>query len=198
MTSMDETFLTAKQSADILGVTLPTIHDWVEKGTLRAWRTQGGHRRIAKSSIDAILRQRERSLQGISEENSLVLLVVEDDPVMLAFYKSMVHSWDFEVSLNSCTDGFEALLAIGKAKPDVIIADLAMPNMNGFRMIRTLKESKTLDTIFIIVVTALSNEEIAHSGGLPDQVVVFKKPPPLDKVEALIRSRATALKIIRA
>ncbi|MBF0152570.1 MAG: response regulator [Magnetococcales bacterium] len=195
MVDMNETFLTAKQSADLLGVTLPTIHDWVEKGTLRAWRTQGGHRRIAKSSIDAILRQRERELQGLSKENALALLVLEDDQIMIALYKSMVSSWNFPVSLVTCTNGFEALLSIGQIKPDIIIADLAMPNMNGFEMLRTLKERKELESIYVIVVTALKDEEIARNGGLPDQVTLFKKPPPLEKLGSLVRAKAVTLKV---
>ncbi|MBF0177384.1 MAG: response regulator [Magnetococcales bacterium] len=195
MASIDEKFLTAKQSADLLGVTLPTIHDWVKRGTLRAWRTQGGHRRIAQSSIDAILRQRERELQGLQKETTLELLVVEDDPIMVTFYQSMLGSWNFPISLVACSNGFEALISIGQKKPDAIIADLAMPHMNGFEMIRTLRERKDLHGVLIIVVTALGNDDIAHHGGLLDKILVFKKPPPLQQLEALLRAKADSLQV---
>ena len=39
-----------------LGVSIPTVQRWVDQGYLKAWKTVGGHRRIAKQAVDEYLR----------------------------------------------------------------------------------------------------------------------------------------------
>ena len=58
MSSKHPEFCSTREAASLLGVSLRTAQLWVESGVLRAWKTAGGHRRILKSSIDAILRER--------------------------------------------------------------------------------------------------------------------------------------------
>lgn len=43
--------LTAKQAADLLGVTVRTLHRWEEQGKIKATRTAGGHRRYQVSEL---------------------------------------------------------------------------------------------------------------------------------------------------
>ncbi|MBF0624632.1 MAG: response regulator [Magnetococcales bacterium] len=191
----NEEFLSAPKAANLLGVALPTVHEWVKKGALRAWKTEGGHRRILKSSIDAMLRQREESLARPAAKKRLAMLVVEDDPIMTRLYQTMVAGWDFPVALETCPNGFEALLQVGREQPDIIITDLAMPDMDGFRMVRILRERPDLAAIRIIAVTALDDQEIERRGGLPPDVPLFRKPPPLDALEAMARSAAAFLNV---
>ena len=44
---VQETYITSRQAASQLGLSLRTIQLWVENGVLSAWKTAGGHRRIA-------------------------------------------------------------------------------------------------------------------------------------------------------
>ncbi|MBF0588499.1 MAG: response regulator [Magnetococcales bacterium] len=195
MMADQEIFITSKQASDVLGVTLPTIHDWVRKGMLKAWRTQGGHRRIAKSSVDAILNQRMADLETPGEHPKLTVMVVEDDPVMMAFYRSMVQGWPFPTALTTSSNGYQALIEIGQQIPDLIITDLAMPEMNGFRMVESILAHKAMRHLEIVAVSSLSDADIKAHGGLSEKVKLFKKPPPVDLLTQIAQTRAKKLHV---
>lgn len=171
----------------MLGVSLRTAQLWVESGVLRAWKTAGGHRRILTSSVDALLKERRQAVAGAAPAGQFKLLVVEDDPDLLKLYRLHVADWGLPVTLITATNGFEGLIRIGEAKPDLLIADLNMPGMDGFRMIRSLRANPDFRTMAIVVVTALGKDEIADRGGLPDDIRVYTKPAPFSALEQLVR-----------
>ncbi|MBF0370109.1 MAG: response regulator [Magnetococcales bacterium] len=192
-----ETFLTTREASKILGVALPTVQGWVEKGILRAWKTAGGHRRIARSSLDKMLHERQVALAKGPDSQAHpappTLLVVEDDPAMVALYRSQIQTWSFEVDLVTASNGFDALIQIGRKQPGIIISDLVMPGMDGFRMIWILNEKPELADTRIVVVSALDKREIQRQGGLPDKVTVFRKPAPMDQLKAIVGERSVVM-----
>nr|CRH07405.1 Protein of unknown function. Containing response regulator receiver domain and MerR family regulatory domain [Candidatus Magnetococcus massalia] len=169
-------------------VSQSTVHNWVEQGLLKSWRTAGGHRRIAQSSLDAILAGRKRALQGAPKNFSILL--VEDDPYLTKLYVSKVKKWSFAVDIVIAENGFEGLIQAGVQNPDLIIADLMMPDMNGFKMIDSLRQAEGLQQSRIVVVTSLTAEQIAEQGQLPADVAIFNKPVPFEK----LRDIATELR----
>jgi CheY-like chemotaxis protein len=114
------------------------------------------------------------------------VLVVEDDPVQQALYRRQFSEWGLPVQLLMANDGFEGLLLIGRHRPDLIIADLAMPEMDGFKMIRSLKNQVAAIRGRVIVVTALTMEAIQAHGGLPLGVPVYPKPIPFPVLRAVV------------
>ena len=50
--------LSTREAAQLLGISLRTAQLWVESGVLRAWKTAGGHRRILRASVEAVLAER--------------------------------------------------------------------------------------------------------------------------------------------
>ena len=57
-------FCTTRQAAARIGVSHRTVQMWVENGTLQAWKTAGGHRRITIDSVDRLLEGRRSALAG--------------------------------------------------------------------------------------------------------------------------------------
>ena len=186
----EETFLTTRQAAERLGVNFRTIQNWVEKGVLHAWKTVGGHRRIARSSVDDFLLQRKNALHGIPEvpQEKLKILIVEDESALRGVYEVYFDVWDLPVELSLAANGVEGLLCIGRNKPHVIITDLLMPDMDGFAMLRILLQDPSCQDIRYIVVTRLSDADIDEQGGLPDLVMVLKKPMAFEQLELLMRA----------
>ena len=188
-------FLSTRQAAASLGVALSTVQAWVEIGTLPAWKTAGGHRRIPADAVEAI-RLRQQAILGAAPQPELFrVLVVEDDPVLRAVYRRQFADWGLPVQLFMAEDGFEALIFIGRHTPDLIITDLAMPEVDGFKMIRRLKSNAAAHGI-IIVVTALSPAEIQAQGGLPAGIPVYPKPIPFAALRSLIEHRARKITAI--
>lgn len=180
-TSMDA--MTTRQAAQVLGVSVRTVQLWVEAGALAAWKTPGGHRRVSRASVEGLLKREGKSLDRGRVLGPQVV-VVEDDPGMQRLYRAAFDRWD--VPLLVAGDGFEGLLLVGEHHPSVVIADLQMPGMDGFAMVRTLVGREDLAHTLLLVVTGLSDLEIAQHGGLPAEVPVLHKPVQLKQLEEIV------------
>ena len=194
--------LSTREAAEQLGVALRTVQLWVESGVLPAWKTAGGHRRISRAAVERLIGERRAALSGDTHpapqttpgEARLRVMVVEDEPELLRLFTMVIAGWDLPVDVTPASDGFEALLRIGQQCPDLLVTDLNMPGMDGFKMIASLRGvGPAYDDMEVIVVTALSEAEIEQRGGLPRQVRVFHKPVPFDELEALVRDRVATL-----
>ena len=83
--SAAEPYIGTKEAAALLGVSVSTIQKMVEAGTLRAWKTQGGHRRISANSVTSLKRSGMASPTG-DNNGRLQVLVVEDNATMIKAY----------------------------------------------------------------------------------------------------------------
>lgn len=178
-----------------LGVSPSTVKKMIESGTLKAWRTEGGHRRISIESIEAAA-QAPRRISSQPQREKLLVLIAEDNPVMLKAYTRLFAEWEDSVDLQTAGDAAEALLAIAQRLPDVVITDLAMKPFDGFHLIRTVRSSPELRHVRIVVVTGLTPEQIEEKGGLPPSVLRYSKPLSNDRlrgyIEALLQTRLVA------
>jgi len=196
-TPANDDLMTTREAGEALGVAVRTVQLWVESGVLPAWRTAGGHRRIARSAVDKLMAERSHVISqpavkneaSTSQARALKLLVVEDDADLLNLFTMVVDGWDFPVELSTAVNGFEGLVRIGQVRPDMVVTDLNMPGMDGLQMVRSLKRPDSgYEDLVLIVVTALSKGDIADRGGLPEGTLVFQKPVPFQEIEAIARS----------
>jgi DNA-binding NtrC family response regulator len=82
------------------------------------------------------------------------LLIVDDEPLILEVLSEHFKAdYDVETALN----GADALGAIVRARPDVVLLDINMPRMNGVEVLKDIKQID--DSIAVIMVTA--NEQVA-------------------------------------
>lgn len=189
--------LSTREAAERLGVALRTVQLWVEGGVLPAWKTAGGHRRISRVAVERLIEERRNALTGDNpspaaahDEAQLHVLLVEDVPSERQLLTMMMESWGLPLSIGTASDGFEALLRIGERCPDLLLTDLNMPGMDGFRMVSALRASgKAYGSLQIAVLTAVPPEQISTRGGLPDGVRVFSKPLDFDALESLVREQ---------
>lgn len=54
----DDPILTTRAVAELLGVAVSTVQQWIENGAIASWKTPGGHRRVRKSSVLRLMQQR--------------------------------------------------------------------------------------------------------------------------------------------
>jgi len=178
-------FCSTKQAASIIGVSHRTIQLWVESGILQAWKTAGGHRRITMQSVSRLVDQRREALAPLAAppvvqqaaSGRRKVLVVDDDTTLLRLYELEMGGWNLPIDIIKAQNGFEALIRIGADKPALLISDLSMPGMDGFRMIRTLRLDPVHADMAIIVVSGLDKSTVS-SMGLPSDITFFSKPVP--------------------
>lgn len=192
-------FISTAKAARQLGLSLGAVQQMVENGTLAGWKTAGGHRRIRQDSVDALLSSARTARapsprQGArNEQAALRVLVVEDDPLLQGLYSDTFAGWAMPLNVGLFQHALDALLEVGREPPDLLIADLRMAGLDGFEMIRRLRENPLAADVAIVVVTSLSAEEVAEAGGLPDDVTMYRKPIPFHELhgymQALISQR---------
>ena len=192
--SANDDLMTTREAGEKLGVAVRTVQLWVEAGLLPAWRTAGGHRRIARGAVEALMAERSLVFKTIEPspgkpEALLRVLVVEDDPTMLRLTTQVMAAWKLPLELTTATNGFEGLLRIGEMRPDLIITDLNMPGMDGFHMLQALKRPGSgYESLKVVVISALNAHEVAQAGGLPADVPFIAKPVHYGELEALVRA----------
>lgn len=185
--SENKEYYTTIQTAKLLGVSVRTVQLWVENGTLEAWKTAGGHRRIVAQSVDDYIQRQTTSNSGSSDNKRV--LVVEDNPTVCKFYEAAIKSWDLPIDVVVKQNGFDGLVEIGRQTPDLLIADIYMPGMDGLQMIRSLYKSEQMASDRIIVISGLSSEEISERGGVPADIQFFNKPVNVEALKACMLSK---------
>ena len=168
-------------AARLLGLSVGTIQSLVEKNELQAWKTQGGHRRISMPSIREY--QRRQGIPVTEAEVSheqLRVLVVDDDPVIRELFQGIAARSTIAMDMTVMSSGVEALLDLASLEPDVLIADLNMPGVDGFQVLRTLQNNPSLSRISALAMSSWTMQEIQARGGLPEGVIFMPKPLNLE------------------
>jgi CheY-like chemotaxis protein len=91
------------------------------------------------------------ALARISPRHGRVL-VVDDDPNVVDLVRQFLEGEAYEIA--TAMDGQEALEAIGRQRPDVILLDLLMPRLDGFAVIEHLQQDPRHRSIPVVVLTA--------------------------------------------
>jgi two-component system, cell cycle response regulator DivK len=113
------------------------------------------------------------------------ILVVEDQPDNRQIIRDMLADTGYEIA--EAENGEEALAAIAKQRPDLILMDIQLPVMDGYAATRRIKTDPALKSIPVIAVTsyALSGEEKkAREAGCDDYV-----PKPYSPRQLLAKIR---------
>jgi two-component system response regulator VicR len=80
------------------------------------------------------------------------VVCVEDEPEMIELFKLILSRHNYQVF--GASSGKEGLETIAEVKPDVVLLDLMMPEMDGWEVFQKMKATQGLDDIPVIVVTA--------------------------------------------
>ncbi|MBN2709067.1 MAG: Hpt domain-containing protein [Calditrichaceae bacterium] len=111
-----------------------------------------------------------------------IILVVDDSVSVRKFVSSILEKHGFDAQ--TADSGALALESISKSKPDLVITDLEMPNMDGFTLITEMRDDKDLTEIPIIILTGKSSDEQQKEGMERGADAYITKP---FKEEELIR-----------
>ena len=118
------------------------------------------------------------------------ILVVDDEPDFVKAISIILESNNYEVTVSS--DGQEGLNLARSTKPDLIVLDLMLPKMDGYKVCRFLKFDEKFREIPIIMLTARGQEEdkiLGQQMGADAYIVKSEKPEVLlEKIKQLIKA----------
>jgi len=186
---------TTQRAAEILGISVSSVQHLVEAGSIEAWKTQGGHRRIPLASILAYKGQHagNSATSGAAprvsaSQGSPIILIVEDNPMQRTLYQRHLLDWGMTEQAVFCDNGYQALLEIARRQPEILLIDIMMDGIDGYEVINTIIADPQLRPMHIAVLSALSESDVLARGGLPPGVVFFSKPVNYDELRGYLRA----------
>jgi excisionase family DNA binding protein len=183
---------TTNEAAELLGISLQTVQRWMDRGHLRGWRTPGGHRRVEIASVHDLLATARQAEGGTASGNGKAetaprIYLVDDVPADLELLQAITQFVMPKAHSIGLANGYDALMAIGREPPDLLITDIAMPGFDGIEMIRSMRENAATAHVPIIAVSSYHDEEIRRMfGGIPEGVAFLRKPVTPDALRSAI------------
>ena len=118
------------------------------------------------------------------------LLLVEDEKMLAEMYVTKFTSEGFEIS--HAADGEKGLVLAKELKPDLILLDIILPKIDGFAVLKELKQDATTRDIPVLLLTNLGQDEDVSKGkelGATDYLVKANHTPSeiVGKVKAFIK-----------
>lgn len=92
-----------------------------------------------------------------TDSSEMKVLIVDDIPLNVLLIDKMLTPFKFKIF--KANSGEKALSIIDNDKPDIILLDLMMPGMSGYEVIENVREKKDKETLPIIILSALNNNE---------------------------------------
>jgi excisionase family DNA binding protein len=176
--------LTVSQACKYCKVSSKTIINWIDAGHIKAYKTVGGHRRIKKEDLDEFMRKNAMPLPAESKgEERKKILVVDDDKIIVETLVQALEEDEYGYELISASDGFEAGLQVNHFKPDLIILDIMMPDINGYEVCQKIKCNPQTQDTKIIVLSAYLNDEAFKQMKEYGADACFSKPLPLEQLK---------------
>lgn len=156
---------TAPQVAKICSTDLKTIHNWVNRGEIKSFRTPGRHLRFRRQDILEFLDRFGYPVpDGFSPRKQLVIVYEEKDSTRRSLKRTLAR--DFEVEIFG--DQVDALLAIGRARPSLVL-------MNGdhgetvLHMVRKLSAVRDSSPV-VVYGSEGAREKAARDAGVSDYI----------------------------
>ncbi len=91
-------------------------------------------------------------------DNKIRILLVEDEQTLAFIIKDTLEEQDFLIT--TASNGEEGLRAFFKEKPDVVVADVMMPRMDGFEMVRRIRQSDRLTPVLFLTARSAINDVV--------------------------------------
>ena len=123
-------------------------------------------------------------------KEKIKILLIEDDPFLLNMYATKFELENFKVVM--AEDGEKGLKTAIKEIPDIILLDIMLPKMDGFEVLKGLKEEKSTQAIPVILLTNLSQKEEVERGlsmGANDYLIKahFMPSEVVDKIKEVLK-----------
>ncbi|BAL73545.1 GAF domain-containing protein [Bradyrhizobium cosmicum] len=180
---MDKEILTTAEAAKILGVSIRTAQLLIEGGTIPSWKTPGGHRRVYRRDVLAVI---SGPAQPPMFASARVITIARPDRIT-----------DYEAALakvNDCvvesyTDVYAALLAIGSRLPAAVVIEAEQSGSARLDVLESLRSDPALGRTQILVVGRSAAGWTIGTAGLDTGTTVF-----VDGLPALPAAIETALR----
>ena len=186
MDKMKDLFTTG-EAAEVCKVSQQTIIRCFDAGRLKGFRVPGSRfRRIPRQNLVQFMKENNIPLESI-ESGKRKVLIVDDDAEIVELLVDILSS-DGRFETKTASSGYEAGIATQRFRPELILLDYMLPDVNGNVVCQTIRRNPEFENIKIIIVSGVvKQDEIDQllKSGAQDFV---KKPFSVDELTDRITS----------
>jgi two-component system OmpR family response regulator len=156
-----KTVFTTGEAAKICKVSQQTIIRCFDNGALKGFRVPGSRfRRIPRDQLFSFMRENGIPTDAL-ESGKRKLLIVDDDADLVELL-SDVFARDGRFDIKTANNGFEAGMLVKEFRPDLVILDIMLPDINGKEVCQRVRMDPTLEMVKIICISGMvENDKIA-------------------------------------
>ena len=149
---------TTGQAAEICRVSQQTIIRCFDSGRVEGFRVPGSRfRRIPRQSLIKFMKENNIPLDNVESGKKKVLIVDDDAEIVELMTDVLVRDGRFDVK--TASSGYEAGIQTQQFRPDVILLDYMLPDVNGNVVCHTIKQNPEFENIKIIIVSGVIKKE---------------------------------------
>ncbi|MCP4589312.1 MAG: response regulator [bacterium] len=172
---------TTGEVATICKVSQQTVIRCFDSGKLKGFRVPGSRfRRIPRENLIDFMRENQIPLDHLDSGKKRILVVDDDLAIVEMFAELFARDGRFEV--RTATTGYDAGLITQEFRPDVMLLDFKLPDVNGNVVCKTVRAIPNLQHMKIIIISGVADpdevDELLKSGA--DEFI--KKPFEIDSV----------------
>jgi excisionase family DNA binding protein len=186
-----KTVFTTGEAAKICKVSQQTIIRCFDNGQLKGFRVPGSRfRRIPREALYKFMKDNGIPTDALESGKRKVLLVDDDAELVELMTKVLEEDGRFEVRIAS--NGFDAGMMVKEYRPDLIVLDVMLPDINGKEVCHRVRADTTLEDVRILCISGMIEEDKVHELKLSGADDFLHKP---FDIEELIDRMCTLLEI---
>ncbi len=174
-----KTVFTTGEAAKICKVSQQTIIRCFDSGQLKGFRVPGSRfRRIPRELLYSFMRENGIPTDALDSGKRKVLVVDDDEDLVELICDALERHGRLEV--RSVNNGFGAGMLIKEFRPDLIVLDVMLPDINGKEVCTLVRSQRTMDDVRIICISGMVEADKIqqlHDAGAND---FMKKPFDVD------------------
>ncbi|MDR0337581.1 MAG: response regulator [Planctomycetaceae bacterium] len=153
-----KTVFTTGEAAKICKVSQQTIIRCFDSGQLKGFRVPGSRfRRIPREQLFAFMRDNGIPTDAL-ESGKRKILVVDDDRELVELICDVLER-DGRFETKSANNGFDAGMMVKEYRPDLIVLDVMLPDINGKEVCVRVRSDDSLEEVKIICISGLVEED---------------------------------------
>jgi two-component system, OmpR family, response regulator len=176
-----KTVFTTGEAAKICKVSQQTIIRCFDNGSLKGFRVPGSRfRRIPRDQLLSFMRDNQIPTDALESGDRKVLVVDDDEELVELLVDVFERDGRFEVRM--ANNGFDAGMLVKEFKPDLVVLDVMLPDINGKEVCQRVRRDDNLDSVKIICISGMVEQDKVADLKAAGANDFMQKPFSVDKL----------------
>lgn len=176
-----KTVFTTGEAAKICKVSQQTIIRCFDNGTLKGFRVPGSRfRRIPRDQLFAFMKDNGIPTDALESGKRKVLIVDDDQELVDLLVDAFDRTTLFDIK--TANNGFDAGMLVKEFRPDLVVLDIMLPDINGREVCQRVRMDPTLEAVKILCISGMVEQDKINDLRAAGANDFMQKPFDTDKL----------------